>query len=94
MDDQKMMGECNMQLAMNSSAAEPGIVLPRHAANEAVKLAERSVDDINALLRDAERQRDELARKLGAQQDMVDRLLGEREYRSRHVRELLAARDH
>lgn len=73
--------------------AEPGITLPAYAARTALKLAEGAVDEINARLRAAEEDRDELVRKLGRQQEMVDRLLSERDYRTRHVRTLLAARD-
>ena len=86
--------ECVMQATTsNSEKAEPGIVLIRRAVSVAIRQAEQAVDEINARLRDAEQQRDDLARKLGAQQDVIDRLTGEREYRSRHVRDLLAARD-
>jgi hypothetical protein len=72
--------------------SEPGITLPCSSAKLALRMAERSVDEINAKLRDAERSRDDLARQVGSQQDIVDRLLSEREYLSRHVREMESAR--
>lgn len=75
----------------NSEQAEPGVTIARSALRTAIRQAEQAADEINARLRDAEQQRDNLARQIGAQQDMVDRLLSEREYRTRHVRALLAA---
>lgn len=75
----------------NCEKAEPGVTIAHSALRTAIRQAEQAADEINARLRDAEQQRDNLARQLGAQQDMVDRLAGERDYRTRHVRALLAA---
>lgn len=94
MDGENLKGDAPMasQRPMsNSEQAEPGVVIPRSAARTAIRQAEQAADEINARLRDAEQRRDDLARQLGAQQEMVDRLLSEREYRTRHVRNLQAA---
>lgn len=73
-----------------ATSQEPTVPVRRSTARVALRFAEQAADEINAKLRDAETERDELARKLGAQQDMIDRLQSERDYRSRHVRDLMA----
>ena len=70
---------------------QPTVSIPRHALRIALRQAELAADEINAKLRDAEIERDQLARRLGVQQGIVDRLTGERDYRSLHVRSLEAA---
>ena len=72
------------------STQEPNVSVRRSTARVALRFAEQAADEINAKLRDAEIERDELARKLGAQQGMIDRLQSEHDYRSRHVRDLMA----
>lgn len=75
-----------------TAETEPQYVrIPKYAVGTAVRQAKQAVEEINAKLRDAERERDELARKLGSYQDMVDRLTGERNYRTKHVRALLGS---
>lgn len=74
-----------------TSTMEPTVAVRRSAARTALRLAEQAADEINAKLRDAEVERDELARKLGAKQDMIDRLTSERDYRTRHVRAMIEA---
>jgi predicted DNA-binding protein (UPF0251 family) len=70
---------------------KPDLRLRPHVVRTALRQAEQAADEINARLRDAEQDRDDLARKLGVSQDTVDRLLSERLYRSKHIRELQAA---
>jgi hypothetical protein len=77
---------CNNAVQANAGRSEPTVAVPAHAAQTSFRQAEAAVNEINARLRDAEQTRDNLARRLGAQQDMVDRLLVELEYLSRHVR--------
>ena len=77
------------QSAINANQ-EATAAVRRSTVRVALRFAEQAADEINAKLRDAEIERDELARKLGAQQDMIDRLQSERDYRSRHVRDLMA----
>lgn len=77
---------------VDTAETEPQYVrVPLYAASTALRQAEQAVGEIVAKLRDAEAERDDLARKLGAQQDMIDRLSSEREYRTRHVRALTAS---
>ncbi len=86
-------GDMMQKMETNAEKAEPGVMIARHAARTAIRFAEQAADEINVRLRDAEQERDNFARKLGVQQDVVDRLRAEREYRTRHVREMLAACD-
>ena len=76
-----------------SCGVMPDVTLHRNTLGMALRLAEQAVDDINMKLREAEQVRDDFARRLGSQQGLVDQLTVEREYRSRHVRSLMVARD-
>lgn len=93
MDDSKNEAESPVTQTdtVTSASKQVSVQVPRYAVRSALHLAERSVDEINAKLRDAETERDDLARKLGAQQDIVDHLLGERDYRTMHARDLAAS---
>ena len=80
-----------MQATSNCAPTEPGVTLRRHTVRAAISVAEHAADESNLRLREAEQQRDDLARRLGEMQRKVDVLLAERENRTRHVRDLLAA---
>lgn len=80
----------NRPMAVDAGAERtpPTVIIPKYALRTAIHQAERAVEEMQARIRDAETERDDLARKLGAQQDMIDRLTGERDYRTRHLRAL------
>lgn len=74
-----------------ASVATPGVTVSVHAARTALRMAEQAVDEINTRLREAEHERDFHARMVGEQQATVQRLTAEREFRTKHVRDLMAA---
>lgn len=69
--------------------AEPVTEVHRGTVRTALRLAEQAVDEINTRLREAETERNSHARSVGDLQQKVDRLTAEREYRTKHVRELM-----
>ncbi len=79
-----------MQATANTSEPDPRITISRHAALTALRAAEAAADEANNRLRDAEQQRDNLVRDLSVKQQRVDALHRERDFRSRHVRDLFA----
>ena len=90
-DEGIVMSKAMSDAKTSNAGDEPGITMRRHTVTTALRLAEQAADEMNALLRAAEQERDNAARRLGDAQRKVDTLSGEREYRSRHVRDLLAA---
>ncbi len=78
------------QTANTAERGLPKFAIPRHALRAALEMAENAVNEIVSRIRSAEQERDQLARRIGVQQDQIDRLNGEREYRSRLVRDLTA----
>lgn len=67
------------------------VAVPTPAIKLALGFAERSVEEVNSTLRDAEGARDSLARNLGESQRRVDMLLADREVRTKQVRLLRAS---
>ncbi len=59
----------------------------------AIRLAEKSVNEIMEQLRETEKSRDRLVRELGFMQQKIDNLYSEKDYRSRHLRNLLGNSD-
>ena len=76
--------------ASNAETAQPTVPVNKHALRTALRLAEKGVHEVNDLLRAAEQERDGAARSLGALQSRVDALTSERDYLTRHVRDLRA----
>lgn len=70
------------------ASAEPGVKISAQAARIAALQAEEAVRDTQTRLKDAELERDTLARRLGHAQDKVDRLYDEIEHRTSHARNL------
>jgi septal ring factor EnvC (AmiA/AmiB activator) len=99
MDDEKRRpeeygsGSINAAQQMNTSQAEPGVTIGRSALRAAISDAERAVDDTTNMIQRLETERDEHVRQAGRAQEALDRLRGEHSNRTRHVRNLLAARD-
>ncbi len=81
------------QTVNTAERARPTVAVPSHVVGTALRMAENAVNEIVSRICIAEQERDQLARRIGVQQDQIDRLNGEREYRSRLVRELKAATD-
>ena len=77
---------------MNTSQAEPGVTIGRSALRVAISNAERAVDDTVSMIQRLEVERDDYIRQAGRAQEALDRLRQELADRSRHVRDLLAAR--
>ena len=75
-------------------ASEPkSVSIPRHVLGMAIRQAESSVDEIQSKIVNVEKERDELVYRLANAQEQLDRLRGELDYRSRHLRMLQAAAD-
>ena len=72
-----------------AEAQRPDAKIPLWALNRVTQQAECAVDETTAQLRDAEKTRDDLARQLGAQQELIDRLQFEMDRRSQLLRQLL-----
>ena len=91
-------GECNQAQPMIKAdapeTAKSYVSLPNYTLRTALRQAEQAVNAININLRNTEIERDELARQLGAKQDFIDRLTNEREYLTKHVRELQMTVNH
>ena len=81
------------QTVNSASPSQPAVAVPRHALRTAIRLAEQAAEEIVKRIREAEQERDNLARRVGAQQELIDGLNGEGEYRSRHLLDLQAALD-
>ena len=98
MDDEKRRpeecgsGSINAAQQMNTSQAEPGVTIGRSALRAAISNAERAVDDTTSMIQRLEVERDDCIRQAWRAQEALDRLRQERADRSRHVRDLLAAR--
>jgi len=80
------------EAVVNASQAEPGVTIGRSALRAAISNAERAVDDIMIQIRELEAVRDGHVRQAGKVQSKLDELHQQREGRSRHVRDLTAAR--
>ena len=82
---------------MNGDTASPKprrfVEISRASMGMAMQQAEAAVDYIMEELRKAEARRDSLAHEIGAQQDMIARMVDERDRRTHHVRELKAAHE-
>ena len=88
--DGDTMQETPASITTNHSDA-PGVTVNRHTVRTALRSAEKLADDANLMLREAERERDNAVRRLGKLQERVDALHQEREFRTRHVQDLLDA---
>ena len=85
-------GSTTQAQQMNTSQAEPGVMIGRSALRAAISNAERAVDDTGSMIQHLEFERDYYIRQAGRAQEELDRLRQELADRSRHVRDLLAAR--
>ena len=73
------------------NSADRGVTISRSAQRAALRVAEKAADEVIQQLRDAEQERDQLARRIGSLQARIDALGSDREYHTRLVRGLLAA---
>ena len=85
-------GECGhaSQVTMNAATITPYASLPKYVVRTALRQAEQAAEAISNQIVKAERERDELVRKLCATAESIERLRNEHNYRTKHVRELLA----
>jgi hypothetical protein len=90
-DPNAMSAETSGRIYSNTETAQPTKLVPRHALITAIRAAKSAVEETHNRLVEFEQQRDDLARQLGHVQERVDNMRGERDYRSRHVRNLEAA---
>ena len=87
---QAQAGGPNPDHASNAGAGG-GVTVFRWAARTALAVAEKAADAVVRQLREAEQERDQLARRVGGLQSRIDALCSERDYHTRLIRELGAA---
>ena len=80
------------QAAPATQRATLGVGISHYTLREMIALAEANVHRLTDESRDAERERDMLARRLGAAQDKVDRLNQVKDRAGANLRALLTAR--